>query len=129
MKRLLRRILAWLSQPDLSSSGGQTFLVPEWQPTHQAQLAAFLGSDTGRVVMARGRAVLANTAITACHDTFSTQHSAARAAGFSDALKWLESLSRSSRAPDDSWQERPTAGNTTDTSPLGETELRERMSP
>jgi hypothetical protein len=109
---------------------GQTFSpAPDWSPEHQAHLKQFLASPAGLALMARGRAVLADTAVRACHDPFHTQHSAARAAGFSDGLKWLDSLSRSSRVPEEATPAGSQTQKQTDTSPLGEMELRESLSP
>jgi hypothetical protein len=89
-------------------------------------MAAFLASPTGRLLMARGRAIQFATAVSACRDVFHTQHSAGNAKGFGDALDWLASLSRCSRAPEPS---RPDVNRTNDSHPIGEPDLRELLSP
>jgi hypothetical protein len=131
VKRWLRKILLGILHPaDLSIAQPASNVSPEWTEVHRAHLLQFLQSPTGQALLARGRAVHADMAIRACQDVFHTQHTAGRAYGFGDQLKWLESLSRPSRAPEDSLQEGPLAGNAnTDTPPLGETELRELLSP
>jgi hypothetical protein len=100
--------------------------APDWLPEHRRAFVSFLATDAGKTLLQRAAAVQANTAVAACNDSISTTHSAARAAGFGDCLVWLVSLSRSSRATDDSGSE---ITEQTDTPPIGESALRERMSP
>ncbi len=66
--------------------------APEWTAADVSTLRAFLQTPTGQSLLKRGHAQEFNTAISACQDPMHTVHSAARAAGFSDAIQWLESL-------------------------------------
>jgi len=99
--------------------------APDWLPEHRAQWHQFWHSPTGRVLLARGRAIHFETAARACADVFHTAHSAGAAQGFGEALAWLDSLSRSARAP----AEASPADGHPDTPPTGEPELRELYSP
>lgn len=101
--------------------------APDWLPEHRRGWCDFLSSPAGKILLQRAAAVHANFAIAACNDSVTTTHSAARAAGFGDALQWLESLSRSARANADAGP--ATEGQNQDTPPNGESVLRELMSP
>jgi hypothetical protein len=90
-------------------------------------MAQFLATPAGKVAILRGRAIHHELLVKASEDLFHTSHSSGAAKGFGDCLEWLQSLSRSARATAGS--EPDTEGQTNDTSPPGETELRERMSP
>lgn len=72
--------------------------APEWTPTDQNNWKRFLESSTGNKLIARARAIEYDRAVAACADKVSQGHTAPRAAGFSDAIVWLLSLSRVSRA-------------------------------
>ena len=107
--------------------------APDWLPEHRGVLVAFLATDAGKTLVRRGAAVHANTAVIACAgdelrppNPELMSYNAGRAAGFGDCLRWLLSLSRSSRVPDDSSAETKAQN---DTRPTGELELRELMSP
>jgi hypothetical protein len=102
-------------------------MAPDWEPEHQRELNSFLRSGTGVVLMERMRAVEANTAARACKEPYHIEHSAGIALGFNQARDWIESLSRVARdpatsAPEDSSPEHHTLS-------IGESELRERLSP
>lgn len=101
--------------------------APDWLPEHMVALKTFLFSPAGQVLVLRARAVQFELNTAACKDVFHTSHSAGTAKGFGDCLTWLTSLSRASRVPDAAPE-----GDTkpeTDTTPIGESELRESMSP
>lgn len=75
-------------------------LASEWTDEDRTRLLQFLRNPTGEKFILRARAVESKNAIAACQDSVTTTHSAARAAGFSDAVKWMLSLSISSSEPD-----------------------------
>lgn len=75
-------------------------LVPPWNREDRAILNTFLSNPTGRNLVVRARALEAKVAIDACKDVMTPVHSAGRAAGFSDAIDWLISLSISSSEAD-----------------------------
>jgi hypothetical protein len=56
----------------------------------------FLSQEVGQVVLARARALEVKLALDACHGKGVTPE---RAAGFSDAINWLESLAQVSVSP------------------------------
>lgn len=68
-------------------------VVGDWHPSDRDNLNRFLESRTGKKLIERGRAVEYATSVAACADKISQGHSAPRAAGFSDCLNWLLSLS------------------------------------
>lgn len=90
--------------------------APDWLPVNRLAWSNFLQSEHGKILLARGRAIEFETARAACKEPFHVEHSAGKAAGFKECLDWLESLSRSSRVPDDSRSE----SEQTDTEPTGE---------
>lgn len=53
-----------------------------------------MSGPTGSALLARARALEAANALHGCQDAITSTHSAGRAAGFSDCVNWLESLSR-----------------------------------
>lgn len=139
MKRLFRRVLNLLANAfrpsGLVRAAEQPFLTgyspaPDWEPEHQRDLQHFLSSPTGRVFAARAQAVHADMAIRACGDSITPAHSAGKAAGFGDCIRWIDSLSRSSRAIEEGKPAQPAAEQATDdTHPRGATDLRERLAP
>lgn len=68
--------------------------TPPWSTDERRMFAAFLQSPTGRSLWERARHVEAGMAITACADSITHAHSAGQASGFSECLKWLESLAK-----------------------------------
>jgi hypothetical protein len=125
MKRALRFFAGlWGRKTErvLFSSPG---LAPDWDDTCRAQFRQFLGSPTGKTLLARMRAVAATVSARACADAFHTSHSAGTANGWNESILWLESLSRSSRVPEESG---PDTGQT-DSPPTGESVLAEIWSP
>lgn len=67
--------------------------APQWLIEDRDNLKRFLESKTGQKLLERARAVEYDRAVKACADSFHSIHEASRAAGFSDGLKWLLSLS------------------------------------
>lgn len=67
-------------------------VIPDWTIDEVRVLRRFLDSAVGKTLMARARAVEYQSAIAAARDPMHTVHSAARTAGFSDCLTWIESL-------------------------------------
>lgn len=92
MRRALANLLRRLLGVDPAPLASPT--APEWTAEHQAVLNRFLASDAGQALWQRMRAVEADSAARAVQDVMHTSHSAGRAAGFADARKWLESISR-----------------------------------
>lgn len=93
--------------------------VPEWREDDKARWLTFLDSETGKRLMLRAHAVLFQNALEGCKDSFTTAHSAGRAAGFAEAIEWMQSLSRS--ASDKAENDAQTPG--------GEPSLRELLAP
>lgn len=91
-------------------------VAPDWVEQSRLVWSNFLQSDHGKTLIARGRAVEWNLLRKASEDVFHTSHTAGIAKGYGDCLNWLESLSRSSRAQDDSSSE----SEQTDTAATGE---------
>jgi len=81
--------------------------------------------------MERMRAVECQCAIAACKEPFHAPHSAGTANGWAEARTWLESLSRTSRVPEEPWRAATDeeAKDQSDASPRGEAAWRERLSP
>lgn len=92
--------------------------APDWLEQDRLAWCNFLQSDHGKTMIARARAVEWSLLRKASEDVFHTSHTAGVAKGYGDCLNWLESLSRSSRAQDDSGSET----EQTDTTPTGELE-------
>jgi hypothetical protein len=67
-------------------------IPPDWTTADVSALRGFFNTATGGKLLQRGRAMEYSMAVTACGDSMHTVHSAARAAGISDTLNWLESL-------------------------------------
>lgn len=93
---------------------------PEWTAEDALALAKFLGSNSGRALVRRMRAVATETAAAACGAREHTVHAAGTAHGWDEAFQWLISISRVSGA-------RETQNN--EQSDEGERELVERLSP
>lgn len=68
-------------------------IAPDWTVIDRDNLKRFFESKTGKKLVERYRAVEFVNSKNACADSLHTSHSAGRAAGFSDGLKWLLSLS------------------------------------
>ena len=92
MRRALAKLLRRLLGADTGPATPTT--APEWTGEHQATLNRFLACDAGQALWKRMRAVESDIAARAVQDVMHTSHSAGHAAGFADARKWLESLSR-----------------------------------
>lgn len=128
----MKRLLRWLRGPRKDTPAEFFSLpaapeAPDWGPDEQAHWRQFLLSPGGKALMGRMRAVHYAVATGACADAFNTVHAGGRAAGWQEAMSWLETLSRASRA-----NEEPTPGNrgeSTDNHRPGEAELIERYSP
>jgi len=86
MARLIRRKKSLIAAPSFA---------PDWTPDYATGLKKFLSSEEGRVLMARARALECKLALDACTKKAISPD---RAAGFSDAVNWLESLSQISGA-------------------------------
>lgn len=146
--RLLRKIFRLLHQPREVRREVPDFLpacpaAPDWSLEHQVVLNRFLATDAGDVFLARMRAVEADLARRMVQDVMHTSHSAGRAAGFGDAVKWVNSLrkanvpdeanefsERSSSASDDTLAGVAEGQQATDgRDPKGEDRLLERYSP
>ena len=69
--------------------------APNWEIDNATYLRSFLSSETGQVLMKRARALECSIALAACQG----KTEPFRAAGFSDAVNWLESLSSISVSP------------------------------
>ena len=69
--------------------------APDWKVDNATFLKSFMGSETGQILMKRARALECATALGACQG----KTEPLRAAGFSDAINWLESLSSISVSP------------------------------
>lgn len=65
-----------------------------WTADDVTEFRRFLGTVTGQRLLARARCLEYRNALAGCNDSITTSHSAGRGAGFSDAINWLESLSR-----------------------------------
>jgi hypothetical protein len=63
-----------------------------WNERDRDQFKAFVGSSTGRRWVARLQAMESATAVAACQDKIHTADSAARAGGYSEALRHMLSL-------------------------------------
>lgn len=135
MKRRLRSLLIFLAeklQGRPVPRDVESFRVagpveaPDWLPEHQRELCTYLATASGKTLLRRAAAVHANTAVAACQDTLTPAYSAAKAAGFGECLRWFISLSRSSRAHEESGSDKE---EQTDTALSGESALRELMSP
>jgi hypothetical protein len=104
--------------------------VPQWTADHQKAWVTFLGSPAGATLMMRLRQVAGRNALAGAQDMMHPAHSAGRAAGFYDALLWLDSQARIEFE-----QHIPISGADADQSatsmqPLtGEAALREHYSP
>jgi hypothetical protein len=68
--------------------------VPQWTADHQKAWVTFLASPTGLVLLERMRAVAGKNAMLGAQDMMHAAHSGGRAAGFYDALLWLDSQAR-----------------------------------
>lgn len=66
--------------------------APDWTVENVLNLRKFILTPTGKSFMQRARAVEAAGCVRSCKDAMHTTHSAARAAGFSDCLEWVESM-------------------------------------
>lgn len=93
--------------------------VPEWREDDRARWLTFLNSETGKRFLLRAHAVLFENALQGCKDSITTTHSAGKAAGFAEAIEWMQSLSRS--ASDKAENDAQT--------PEGEPSLRELLAP
>lgn len=68
-------------------------IAPEWTQPDVLALRKFLqNTETGAKLVARGKALVAFTAVRACKDVMHTTHSAAQAGGMNEMLNWLLSL-------------------------------------
>lgn len=67
-------------------------LAPEWSAGDVQYFAKFLSTPTGQKLLQRAHALEYANAITNAGDVFHTQHSAGQTHGFSECLKWLQSL-------------------------------------
>lgn len=65
--------------------------APKWEISDMNALRGFIFSETGRKLMLRARALEYSNAVAACNDAFNTAYSGGKAAGFGDALNWLQS--------------------------------------
>jgi len=70
--------------------------APDWTEEHAAGLRRYLSGRDGQDLIARARALECSLAIKACRKEGVSPD---RAAGFSDAVEWLFSLSTISGAP------------------------------
>jgi hypothetical protein len=102
--------------------------TPDWTGEHQAALAIFLRQPAGQDLVRRWRAVAATVAAQACADVFHTSHSAGTAHGWHEALRWFESLSRTSCVTDENGRASTGAAETDNQSP-GRNELVELFAP
>lgn len=102
-------------------------VAPDWGAVEQVGWSRFLSSATGQCLAARMRAVELRNYQTAADDSMHTAYAAARAKGFEDARRWLESLSRTACVTAEAAGAVP--GDLDMPPPEGEAELHERMSP
>jgi len=101
--------------------------APDWLPEHQSAWKTFLATPAGVTLMERARFIHNFKLVEASQDVFHTSHSAGLALGMGQTIAWLNSLSRTTRAPVVS----PSTENEvpTNAGPLGEAALRDSMSP
>ena len=92
----MKQLFAWLWQwragrasvPSLPAAPS----APEWTPVNARELARFLDTETGKLLMERARAMEYNSAVQCVRDAAAGQ---IKVPTFSDAIAWLQSLSRS----------------------------------
>jgi len=95
--------LKWFGRRAGAQSLPAAPLAPEWSRENATDLRKFLTSETGQILLQRGHSLECATALRACKvaDKDSPFHvPPQRAAGFSDALLWLESLATIPTAKD-----------------------------
>jgi len=98
LKQLVRR---GLGRTHVSSSSlpAAPVAAPQWTPGYAQDLKHFLGTECGVVLMSRARAMECATALRACQNPDDCHPQ--RAAGVSDAINWLQSLTQFSESPAD----------------------------
>jgi len=86
-------LLKWVgnsTKPDKPKPAPE--VATPWNERDRDQFKAFVGSSTGRRWVARLQAMESATAVAACQDKIHTADSAARAGGYSEALRHMLSL-------------------------------------
>ena len=102
----------------MPASAGGAFLRAEWSEDDALAFHAWVRSDLGRRFLERIQAVGVAVAVNGARNTVHTVHSAGVSAGWDEAVRYINSLSRVSGVQD-----------TNDGRPLGETDLLEQLSP
>lgn len=130
MSVLLKWLVRWLSAETPQATKPLPLQLPvarEWTPTDKNTWRTFLQGGTGVTLMQRMTAMASANAKAASHDAMHSAHSAGRAAGFYDAITWLESLAVIEFEPISGADAEQSA--TSAQSQQGEDSLRELLSP
>lgn len=96
----MSKVVAWLLSFEVKAPAARRVVVfpsgpvPQWTPDHQKSWVTFLASPAGLVLLERMRHVASKNALTGAQDMMHAAHSGGRAAGFYDALLWLDSQAR-----------------------------------
>ena len=114
-----QRIRINVVKEDYTAETAEAVLVKsEWLPQNAEAFDAFLQTPLGVALSKRLRSVTAAVAINGSRNVEHTTHAAGVSCGWDEAVRYLHSLSRVSRAPE-----------TTNDNPPGETDLVEHLSP
>jgi hypothetical protein len=95
----MKQVFAWLwrlthrqkAAGNVSDALPAAPLAPEWTRQNATDLVRFLSSESGQVFLARARAMEYNAAVQCVKDASAGK---LQVPTFSDAINWLESLSR-----------------------------------
>lgn len=66
--------------------------IPDWTADEARAFRKFVDSELGETFLRRAKGLERANALAGCQESMNIAHAAGKAAGFSDCLKWIESL-------------------------------------